>query len=87
MSKFDANKLIAFLQTKWGENKCPMCRQGNWSVQNDVYELREFHGGNMVIGNSAIIPIIPITCDNCANTVLVNAIMAGSVEKEASQDE
>lgn len=52
-----------------------------------MYELREFHGGSMVIGGSALIPIVPVTCDNCGNTVLINGIMAGVVDREAKDNE
>lgn len=36
----------------------------------------EFNKGGLVIGGQ-VIPIIPITCDNCANTLFVNAILSG----------
>lgn len=57
-----------------------MCQSGNWSVSSEVFELREFNGGNLVIsGNSSIIPIIPITCSNCGNIIYINAILAGII--------
>jgi hypothetical protein len=43
-----------------------------------IYELREFHGGNMVIGgNSSIVPLVPVTCKVCGNTVLFNPLIVG----------
>ena len=36
----------------------------------------------MVIGGSALVPVVPITCGNCGNTVLINAIVAGLVNRE-----
>ena len=87
MSKLDSEKLIGHLKQKWGGQKCPMCHQGKWSVQDNVYELRGFHGGSMVFGGSALIPIVPVTCDNCGNTILVNGIMAGVVDRKANENE
>jgi hypothetical protein len=54
-----------------------MCKIGNWSVSDTVFELREYSDGNMIIGNVPIFPIIPITCDNCGNSLMINAIVAG----------
>ncbi len=80
MTDVNESKFIAHLQAKWKGSACPLCKTGNWSVSDKVYELREFHGGNMVIGSGAIVPIVPVTCDNCGNTVLVNSILAGTTQ-------
>lgn len=77
MSDIESEKLIQHLKTKWAGRRCPLCNTGNWNVSDKVYELREFHGGGLVIGNIPIVPVVPITCDNCGNTVLVNSIVAG----------
>jgi len=43
--------------------------------------MREFHGGGMVLGgDSAIQPLISITCQTCGQTIFMNAIMLGVVE-------
>lgn len=80
MTEIDIQKLIKFLKDKWGSVECPLCHSNRWTVQNRVFELREFHRGGMVIGSGPIVPVVPITCENCGNTVLVNAIIAGVVE-------
>jgi len=81
MAKFDGNKLIIHLEKKWQGKPCPMCGVGNWNVQDSSYELREYHGGNIVIGGGPIIPVVPVVCTNCGNTILVNAIIAGVVSR------
>jgi hypothetical protein len=82
MEKKDTEKLIGFLNEKWQSRPCPMCQVGKWGVQDKVFELREFHGGGLVIGGTPIVPIIPVTCGNCGNTIFVNAITAGIVKPE-----
>ena len=67
MDKKDSEKLINFLNDKWKDQLCPMCNERKWSVQNKVFELREFRGGSLVLGGITILPIIPITCENCGN--------------------
>jgi len=65
-----------------------MCGSNNWYVSDKVYELREFHNGSIVLGSGPIFPVIPATCNNCGNTVMVSALKAGAIEKpnvEATQ--
>ncbi len=79
--KMNTEKFISHLNQKWGNKPCPMCGSSNWNVSDTVYELREFHGGNLVLGNGPIIPIVPVTCTNCGNSIFVNALMSGAIEK------
>ncbi|PIZ04435.1 MAG: hypothetical protein COY58_04165 [Gammaproteobacteria bacterium CG_4_10_14_0_8_um_filter_38_16] len=71
-------KLSESLREKWKNRVCPMCQSGNWIIQENCFELREFNGGNLVIGGT-VIPIVPIVCNNCSNTVFINAILSGVV--------
>ena len=75
MAKIDTSKLVNHLKAKWAGRPCFMCGVGNWNVQDSTYELREFNEAAFVVGGP-IIPVIPVVCTNCGNTVLVNAIIA-----------
>lgn len=57
--KVNIEKFIQHLNEKWGNKPCPMCNSKGWNVSDNVYELREFHGGNLVLGNGPIFPVIP----------------------------
>lgn len=81
MSDVNSEKLIQHLKEKWKGNNCPLCKSGNWNISDKIFQLTEFHDGNIIIGHGPIIPIIPITCDNCGNTVLVNSILAGTTSQ------
>jgi hypothetical protein len=59
-----------------------MCNARQWNVQETAFELREFHGGDFVLGASRIIPVVPVVCRNCGNTILVNSLVAGVVIEE-----
>jgi hypothetical protein len=78
MSSLDTEKFIAFIGQKWDGRSCPMCGSGPWSVQDKVFQLTEFSDGNMVIGGP-VIPVVPVTCNNCGYTVVVSAILAGAI--------
>jgi hypothetical protein len=86
MSDFSTDKFIAFIGQKWGGRSCPMCGKGPWTVQEKVYQLSEFHGGNLVVGGP-LIPVIPVTCNNCGYTVVVNAILSGALAAPAPAQE
>ncbi|PHQ86182.1 MAG: hypothetical protein COB65_01495 [Thalassobium sp.] len=79
--KTNVEKVVQHLNTKWGNRPCPMCGEKSWTVSDTVYELREFHGGNVVLGSGPIFPVIPVSCNNCGNSIMVNALQSGAIEK------
>lgn len=86
MAKFNSDNFLTHLRNKWADRSCPLCGVGNWNVSDSVYELREFHEGNIVLGGGPIIPVVPVTCSNCGNTIMVNAILSGAVEKPKEKE-
>jgi DNA-directed RNA polymerase subunit RPC12/RpoP len=87
MANDNTIRIIKHLEDKWGENVCPMCGHRDWNVPEEIYELREFQSGGLTIGGGPIVPVLPITCAYCGNTVLVNGIVAGLFGKGESGDE
>lgn len=79
--QIEPQKVIKHLSEKWGEHPCPMCGHHNWSISDKLFELREYNDGNLVIGNGPILALSPVTCNNCGNTVFVNAIVSNIVDK------
>jgi hypothetical protein len=78
--KIDIAKLGNHLKDKWKGRPCQMCGLGNWNVSETIFEIREYNQGDLIVGGGPILPVIPVTCDNCGNTILVNAIKAGLIE-------
>jgi predicted RNA-binding Zn-ribbon protein involved in translation (DUF1610 family) len=87
MQSEEKTRLIKHLEEKWTSQKCPMCGKSAWNVPSEIYELRELNGGGLVVGPIPLVPVIPITCANCGNTVLVNAIVAGITKRDAENDD
>lgn len=80
-------KLLKHLQEKWKPPAtCPVCKSNTWDVSKEIYELREFQGGGLVLGGSPIVPLVPVTCTTCGNTVLLNALVAGVAIKEVPHE-
>lgn len=79
------NKLISKLTQLDGGTlniTCPICSNKEWDISDIVFELREFNGGNLVIGGSSrILPLLTITCRKCANTHFLNALKLGVIDQ------
>jgi hypothetical protein len=84
--KVDTTALLEHLKRKWKGRSCQMCGTGNWNVQDKVFELAEFPQGSLMVGGP-VIPVIPVVCSNCGNTVLVNAILSGAVKVDQFKEE
>ena len=82
MPEIKPEKVISHLKEKWKGRNCPMCGIGNWNVSDKIFEVREFNGGDLILGGTPIIPVVPVTCSNCGNIIMVNAIISGAVEGE-----
>jgi hypothetical protein len=84
MAKFDTEQLLTHLRVKWANRPCPMCGQGPWQVQDSIFQLLEFSEGGLTIGGP-VIPVIPVACTNCGNTVLVNAIVSKALVQQVPE--
>ena len=88
MNDNDKSKPIKHLEDKWSSQNCQMCGHISWNIPSEAYEIREFHGGGLVFGPVPIVPVLPITCSNCGNTILVDSIVAGitNIPEERADD-
>jgi hypothetical protein len=78
-------KLTKFVREKWQPPfQCPYCRTNNWNITQEVFQLTEFSSGGILIGGP-VVPLAPVTCNNCGHTVLLNAIIAGVVETKKEE--
>ncbi len=79
-TNYNTERFIQHLKDRWSGRGCPLCGTSDWQVQDSVFELRQFSGGGLQLGGS-IIPLVPVICANCGNTVLVNALKAGVLDR------
>ena len=38
---------------KWANKTCPFCGGTNWIPSTKIFELREYNGGNLVLGKES----------------------------------
>jgi hypothetical protein len=72
--------VLAYL-TEMGWATLPLCAKSPLPLADKVFQLAEFHEGGIVIGGP-LVPIVPVTCSNCGNTILVNAILSGALKAD-----
>lgn len=81
-AQIDSNKVIEWLSQKWkSPTTCPICKSNNWNVSQRLIEVREFHGGSLVLGGP-VYPLVSVTCTVCGHTLLFNAVVAGLLPME-----
>ena len=86
LTKEQARQVISHITnaTNNGAVICPICKHSQWSVNNIITEMREFHNGDLIVGgDSAIMPFVSISCNNCGHTLFINAIKAGIIAPQA----
>lgn len=78
----DLDKLNESISKKIG--KCPLCGAlHSFTAMQEIMELRQFLYGDIAIGGKmTILPLVILTCSNCGNTVLINALHANAIKKE-----
>lgn len=77
--KLDIDKLNKYIGKKIIH--CPLCEaSGSFTALPDIMQLRQFFHGDTVLGGDSIVPVAVLTCSNCGNTVLINAIQAKAIQ-------
>lgn len=74
------NQLIRKLDLIWRNRTCEICGNGNWNINDTIFQLSEFQGDNIVLGGGSVAPLISMACNNCGNTKLLNAIQLGFID-------
>src|SRR5437879_12622149 len=74
-----------WLREHWvGIQTCFVCGTSDWQI-GDISEIRVFSGGALNLGGS-LYPVFPVTCNNCGNTLLINAVIAGLMPRGRSDE-
>jgi hypothetical protein len=71
------NSVLAWIEEKWKNPRCPMCDINQWVV-GELAEIRQ-HTFGASYGVDPIMPAVPVVCGNCGFTAFVNAVIAGAV--------
>jgi hypothetical protein len=79
---YDKEKVAKWINTYWtGPKKCPICQDQKWVLLDNVWELRKYQDGTLVVGGP-VLPVVVMMCNVCGHSILFNAIAIGALEKE-----
>ena len=66
-----------------GPRECTVCLQrNNWVVADDLVTPLPYQRADEVAAASGSYPQAMVVCENCGNTVYLNAVMIGVVQGE-----
>jgi len=82
LTKEQQKKLMKHFDTFWKNRKCEICGNDDWIIDESIFEMREFHGATTILGKGFIKAFVTVSCKNCANTKLFNAVNIGLISSE-----
>jgi hypothetical protein len=84
LTEEEKKAVVRWLQTRAaGPRECAVCLQrNNWVVADDLVTSSSYQRGDEVGADRGSYPQAMLVCENCGNTVYLNAVMIGIVEGE-----
>lgn len=78
-----------WIETKCNLKNCPLCASNNLQVEDYVGQLPVYSGSTQRLPLTQLVyPYVIIVCNNCGNTILINAIAIGLMDSgEDESDE
>lgn len=80
MIKIDYDGIIDHLNKTWKNNACPMCGAIEWGTERIIYSPLRVGEDNVVYWKDGLMPLVPIVCGKCGNTLFINANIVGCYE-------
>jgi len=81
LSKEQRKKVDEWMSERWTQRKCPDCGHSTWSIDMNIFEMREFLEGKINIsGYGYLKPVLVLTCENCGHLKTFNAVKIGIVQ-------
>lgn len=86
MLKYNPEKLLQEINSKWVNKDCPMCHHKNWQVDSKlVTAVRLSESGKIELGGN-VMPLVAVTCMHCGNVIFVNPLVLKSVDISESEE-
>lgn len=78
---YDKKSTLDWINQHWpGSETCTICNDTQWVLFDDVWELRGFNNGSLVVGGP-VIPVITLMCNVCGHMIFFNAIAVKAIQK------
>ena len=79
-------KFEIHLNQKWQNKSCLMCNNNNWSYDDTIFTPLNTGPNNSINLGGKILPLVPVTCTSCGNTIFINAIVAQSIDTDDKKE-
>jgi hypothetical protein len=88
MTEFNKEKAQEWISKYWTRPKeCTVCGSDQWLLLDNVWELRKFERGTLVIGGSPILPVVALMCNVCGHLIFFNAIAVRAIAREELKED
>lgn len=84
ISKNSEDKVIEKLNVLWKKKICEVCQNKDWSIDNGIFEVKEYNGKNSFAKGLSLKPYLLIECNNCGNTKFLNARIFDLIDDEGN---
>ncbi len=85
MFRVNQNKLVDHINSKWTTKMCPYCGKNNWNIGDSIVTTLSVGENKELRLGGKFQPMVSITCNNCGNTVFVNALIAEAVDVDEGE--
>lgn len=73
-------KLISTINSKWQTKSCPLCGKNNWDIGDQMITMVGVGEDKSIQLGGQFMPLIPVVCSNCGNTILINPLVIKCVD-------
>ncbi len=71
---------------KSSRKPCSICGNGNWILNDVMFEMKEFTNGKFILGaEMSLMPLVAVSCANCGHTQFLSAIKLGIISPSNTQ--
>lgn len=82
MPEFNKERAQQWISEYWaGPKECQICRSNEWVMLDNIWELRKFEGGGLVIGGGPIVPVVALMCNVCGQMLIFNAFAVKALDR------
>lgn len=80
LTESEREKIVQHLHKTVKTVECGWCGKNQWAPGPELGEIREYFPSGLQTGGITY-PVVIVTCQNCAHTLLFNAVGMGIVER------
>lgn len=82
MTGFNKDKVQEWISNYWtGSKECQVCQSSEWILLDNVWELRKFEKGGLVVGGGSILPVVGLMCNVCGQMLFFNAFAVRAIDR------